>query len=164
MATVVTEPAPDSVLASVPFDHRTASGLLLPHFLNGGRLDIERIRATFILIDGMIGGLPTEIDARFDALVGSAPGVLDTIAEISDALQNNPDVIDQIIEAVGLRATKAELTAAVSTLQTAIGEKANQADFATLGNTLTQRVDNAIAAIDTRALILSQALALTGTR
>ena len=42
-------------------------------------------------------------DGLFDTLVGASPTDLDTIQEISAALQNNPDVIAEIITALGNR-------------------------------------------------------------
>jgi len=51
-----------------------------------------------------LGGLTqAEVDARaqvvLDANVGAAPGALDTIQEIANALQDNPDVITDILTA-----------------------------------------------------------------
>ena len=46
----------------------------------------------------------------------TAPETLDTINEIAEALQNNPDIISIIQEQVNTKATKAELAAAIESL------------------------------------------------
>ena len=69
----------------------------------------------------------TQLSARFAAFIGSAPEALDTVQELAAAFNDNPDVIDQILAALGLRATKAELETAVSTLNTALEGKASTA-------------------------------------
>lgn len=53
--------------------------------------------------------------------VGTAPETLDTIDEIAAAITSNQSVIDSLNDAVATRATKTELTTAVSDLNTAIG-------------------------------------------
>lgn len=54
------------------------------------------------------GGYATQvdIDAAIAALVDSAPGTLDTLNEIAAALQDNPDVIQDILDALALRTRK----------------------------------------------------------
>lgn len=52
--------------------------------------------------------------------VGSAPETLDTIDEIATAITTNQSVIDSLNDAVATRATKTELSTAVSDLEAAI--------------------------------------------
>lgn len=52
--------------------------------------------------------------------VGSTPETLDTIQEIATALQDNPDVIATLQTGLALKASQADLDAAVATLNTAI--------------------------------------------
>jgi hypothetical protein len=49
---------------------------------------------------------PAGIAAFWADKVGAAPGTLDTIAEIAAALQDNPDVIDQILTGLGNKLDK----------------------------------------------------------
>lgn len=64
--------------------------------------------------------------------VGAAPETLDTIEEIAQALQNNPDVLDALQTQVSNKATRAELQTAVTNLEQAIQavelEKASNAE------------------------------------
>ena len=50
-------------------------------------------------------------DAAVAALVGSAPEVLDTIQEIAAALNNDPNVINNLLTQVGTKETKADAAA-----------------------------------------------------
>ncbi|WP_279480248.1 hypothetical protein [Aureimonas sp. SK2] len=167
MATeVVTQPAPEAILASVRHDRRSPGGLFLPHFQNNGRIELERIAASFLLIDGLLAStvtaaeVETQIAARFAALIGSAPAALDTVQELAAAFNDNPDVIDQILAALGLRATKAELEAAVSSLNTALGGKASTAAL----GAVTDRVTAIETAFPSRARLIARAIAYSGVR
>lgn len=51
------------------------------------------------------------ISDAITALKGVAPETLDTIQEIADALQNNPDVIKNILTSLGTKAETSALTA-----------------------------------------------------
>ena len=50
------------------------------------------------------------INEAITALKGVAPETLDTLQEISEALQNNPDVIRNILTSLGEKADSSELT------------------------------------------------------
>lgn len=54
---------------------------------------------------------PAGIAAFWAGKVGAAPETLDTIAEIAAALQNNPDVINELLTAVGTKLGKTEQAA-----------------------------------------------------
>lgn len=47
------------------------------------------------------------VQAGIDALVGTAPEALDTIQELAAALQNNPDVINSLLEQIATKETPA---------------------------------------------------------
>lgn len=52
---------------------------------------------------------------KIDAIVNAAPETLDTLREISEALHNNPDIIDNLMSSIGVNAT------AIEALETAVG-------------------------------------------
>lgn len=54
------------------------------------------------------------IDAAVAALVDSAPEALNTIKELADALNNDPDIINSLTTLIGEKATAADITAAIS--------------------------------------------------
>lgn len=89
---------------------------------------------------------------------GMAPETLDTIEEIAAALQNNPDVITAIQDQVANKATKAELAAAVDTLNAAISglqsDLENQEiDFATTAEAIEgTNADKAINSVALKAV------------
>ena len=72
---------------------------------------------TLGVIDGKLRGkankadvLTTEqVDQRIKTLIGSAPETLDTLAEIAEALGNNPNFAATITEQLGSKATKARV-------------------------------------------------------
>ncbi|MBB3996875.1 hypothetical protein [Aureimonas pseudogalii] len=104
-----------------------------------------------------------EVEAQRDNLAAIKVAADAIIAEVAAIQASGIAATGVRIAAIdGLDAANAQV--AFAKIIVALGLKANAADFTTLANTLTGRVDNAIAAIDTRALLLSQALALTGTR
>ena len=47
------------------------------------------------------------VAAAISALVGSAPGTLDTLQEIADAIQQNGDIIDQLVAQIASKETPA---------------------------------------------------------
>lgn len=56
------------------------------------------------------------MDAFWGQKVGSAPATLDTIAELAAALENNPDVIDNLTAQIAAKADQADIDAAVAAL------------------------------------------------
>jgi hypothetical protein len=61
------------------------------------------------------------LQEAIEQLVGAAPETLNTLEELAAALQDNPDIIDDILQAIGLRATQADL----NTLTNVVATKAN---------------------------------------
>ena len=47
------------------------------------------------------------VDTQISNLVASAPDVLDTLQELADALQNNPDIIQDLQDAIAGKVAKA---------------------------------------------------------
>lgn len=74
----------------------------------------QAVTHTLGVIDGKLRNkanktdvLTTEqIDARIQQLIGSAPETLDTLAEIAEALGNNPNFATTIAEELAKKATK----------------------------------------------------------
>lgn len=61
-------------------------------------------KATVAEIISLLGvATPADVSAAIHALVGAAPGSLDTLAEVAAAFQNNPDVIGEIFTALAAR-------------------------------------------------------------
>lgn len=60
-----------------------------------------------------------------DALVGAAPGTLDTINEIAAALQNDPDIINNLMTEIGTKETPAGAQAKADGAKTAAVAEAN---------------------------------------
>jgi hypothetical protein len=56
------------------------------------------------------------LDVFWAGKVNGAPETLDTIQELSDALDNNPDVIDNLTQMIGAKATQADIDATVAAL------------------------------------------------
>ncbi|WP_193092395.1 hypothetical protein [Halomonas colorata] len=78
----------------------------------------QAVTHTLGVIDGKLRNkanktdvLTTEqIDARIQVLIGSAPETLDTLAEIAEALGNNPSFATTIAEELAKKATKTRVT------------------------------------------------------
>lgn len=68
---------------------------------------------------------PDQIDARIQALIGSAPEALDTLAELADALGNNPSFAATVQEQLGKKATKERVDALEKTLADGFGDLAD---------------------------------------
>ena len=51
------------------------------------------------------------IDTKISDLINSAPSTLDTLGEIAEAMADNKDVVEALDEAIGTKATSADLTA-----------------------------------------------------
>ena len=64
--------------------------------------------ANLVELSNEVNGL---IDTAINALVNSAPGTLDTLGEIAQALGNNEDAYNALLTAINNRYTKAELDA-----------------------------------------------------
>lgn len=74
-----------------------------------------------------LAGAPTDnvalvsyIAAQIAALVGAAPSQLDTLNELATAIADDPNFASTITTQLGLKASSADLTAAIATLQAAI--------------------------------------------
>lgn len=86
----------------------------------------QAVTHTLGVIDGKLrnkankADVPTtaQIDERIQTLIGSAPETLDTLAELADALGNNPNFATTISEELAKKATKAK----VSEMETQFGE------------------------------------------
>ena len=86
----------------------------------------QAVTHTLGVIDGKLRNkanktdvLTTEqIDARIQTLIGSAPETLDTLAEIAEALGNNPNFATTIAEELAKKATKDK----VGVIETQFGE------------------------------------------
>ncbi|MFS8173289.1 hypothetical protein [Vreelandella titanicae] len=86
----------------------------------------QAVTHTLGVIDGKLrnkankADVPTieQIDQRFSALAGSAPETLDTLAELAEALGNNPNFATTITEELAKKATKTRVTE----LETQLGE------------------------------------------
>jgi hypothetical protein len=77
--------------------------------------------------------VPANLAAFWASKVGAAPETLDTIAEIAAALQNNPDVINQLLTSVGNKLDKTGVAADSSKLE---------------GKTLAEILDAATGGVD----------------
>lgn len=66
------------------------------------------------LSSSVISNFTDQVDAKISELVGSAPQTLDTLQEIAEALQNNPDVIKNILEQLGNKVDSSEVTGLIS--------------------------------------------------
>jgi hypothetical protein len=82
---------------------------------------------------------PAGLAAFWAGKVGAAPETLDTIAEIAAALQNNPDVITELLTAVGGKLGKTEKAADTSLFD---------------GKTLAQVIAEAQAGVDLSQVVL----------
>jgi len=65
--------------------------------------------------------LESKISNDINALVSGAPGTLDTLNEIAQALQNNPDVVQTLLDAIAAEEVRAK--AAEAALQAAIDQE-----------------------------------------
>jgi hypothetical protein len=57
-----------------------------------------------------------ELQAELAALIGAAPEALNTLEELSAALKDNPDIIDDILQAIGQKANQSDLTSLTTTV------------------------------------------------
>lgn len=63
---------------------------------------------------------PEQVDQRIQTLIGTAPETLDTLAEIAEALGNNPNFATTITEQLGTKATKTQHAALEAELSEAL--------------------------------------------
>lgn len=56
------------------------------------------------------------LDVFWAQKVGGAPGTLDTIAELAAALENNPDIIDNLTNMIAAKADQADIDASIAAL------------------------------------------------
>lgn len=68
---------------------------------------------------------PEQIDARIEALIGTAPEALDTLAELAEALGNNPNFAATVQEQLGRKATKERVNALEQTLTDGLADLAD---------------------------------------
>lgn len=67
---------------------------------------------------------PEQVELRIEAIVGSAPDALDTLVELAEALNNDPDFASTVTTQLAAKATKAELENALSQLTDAFNQGA----------------------------------------
>lgn len=67
---------------------------------------------------------PEQVEQRIQAIVGSAPDALDTLVELAEALNNDPDFASTVTTQLAAKATKAELENALSQLTDAFNQGA----------------------------------------
>lgn len=78
----------------------------------------QAVTHTLGVIDGKLrnkankADVPTtaQIDQRIQTLIGSAPETLDTLAELAEALGNNPNFATTITEELAKKAAKTQVT------------------------------------------------------
>ena len=79
-----------------------------------------------------VAGVKRMLDAALAALTGTAPGVLDTFQELAAALNNDPDVINNLTALVGTKETpagaQAKVDALAATLASTYATKTELAD------------------------------------
>lgn len=68
---------------------------------------------------------PEQVEARIQAIVGSAPDALDTLVELAEALNNDPDFASTVTTQLAAKATKAELENALAQLTDAFNQGAD---------------------------------------
>jgi hypothetical protein len=79
---------------------------------------------------------PAQIDARIQALVGAAPGALDTLVELAAALNNDPDFAASMTTALATKADKATTYTIAQVDGAFLLKTAKAADSAKLGGNL----------------------------
>lgn len=106
----------------MPLDVTEHFQLPLPHPDNNPRdEDVPRLRQALTIIDTRLaeGATQADITAAIDALKGSAPAAYDTLVEIAVKLEDNDDVVAGMLTALGLKASSAEVAAAINAEATA---------------------------------------------
>jgi len=63
---------------------------------------------------------PEQVEQRIQTQIGAAPATLDTLAEIAEALGNNPNFAATITEQLGTKATKTQHAALEAQLSEAL--------------------------------------------
>lgn len=77
-------------------------------------------------------------DQKIADLINGAPSTLDTLGEIADAMQNNPDVVEALEDAIGSKASEAEFNSHKNVMDNLIGNT----DISGAGDgTLTGAID-----------------------
>lgn len=74
---------------------------------------------------------PEQVEARIQAIVGSAPDALDTLVELAEALNNDPDFASTVTTQLAAKATKTELENALAQLTNAFNQGAETISAAT---------------------------------
>lgn len=74
---------------------------------------------------------PEQVESRIQAIVGSAPDALDTLVELAEALNNDPDFASTVTTQLAAKATKAELENALAQLTDAFNQGADTISSAT---------------------------------
>jgi hypothetical protein len=136
-----------------------------PHQVTAEQVGALTSEATQLLLDEKLaeGDLAGLLQAFWAEKVGSAPETLDTIQEISAALQNNPDVItvlQQLVNdnaaAIGVLETRvdgidAEITQTQADFAAGVQAVNDRVDAEALArNTADQALDDKIVEVDTR--------------
>jgi len=106
--------------------------------------------------DAALKTTPSYLNAQISTVIGGAPSVLDTLAEIGAALNNQNNLAGSITTAL---ATKV-LVSYVTTLSTDLSQKANQTEYASLSVVVINKADTSAANTTiVNASILNNAIA-----
>ena len=65
---------------------------------------------------------PEQVELRIQAIVGSAPDALDTLVELAEALNNDPDFASTVTTSLAAKATRDELEGALLQLTDAFNQ------------------------------------------
>ena len=97
---------------SIINDTTTNLALPLPNISNALSDDVGRLRSAFSAIDDAIHNMPTSsgMTAAINAVIGSAPGALDTLAELASALGNDANFASTVTNALAAKAPLASPT------------------------------------------------------
>jgi len=136
-----------------------------PHEVTAEQVGALTSAATQLLLDEKLasGDLAGLLQAFWADKVGTAPETLDTIQEISTALQNNPDVITVLQQLVN------DNTAAIAALDTRVSDldaevTQTQADFTAGVQAVNDRVDAEVLARTTADQALDDKIVEVDTR
>jgi hypothetical protein len=100
----------------------------------------DPFKSVSVDITDAISGLATTsyVNNQIDALVGSAPGALDTLGELADALNDDANVATNLTNQINLRATKTYVDSQLATkanttyVDTELAKKVNSSTLGTV--------------------------------
>lgn len=96
-----------------------------PHEMTAEQLNLEKVDNTSDLekpvstvqqnaLDALYQQMTQYTDKEIADLINGAPGTLDTLGEIAEAMQENEDVVTALEQAIGIKASKAEMESALA--------------------------------------------------